>query len=91
MRSRDGIGVLAPQGAFDPASADDESLPTIDMKVDRACALLAAGHPASALHLLRNDELNDCLDVEMTREAYLALGRTMHADRLDVWLRLTDR
>ncbi|WP_203899659.1 hypothetical protein [Virgisporangium aliadipatigenens] len=89
--TRDGIGVLAPESAFDPASADDECLPTIDMKIDRASALLAAGHPASALHLLRNDELNDYLDEELTRQAYLALGRTMHADRLDVWLRLTDR
>lgn len=78
----DGIGVLAEAAAFAPivSSWDDDEV------IAHARELLAAGYPASALCVLKAP-YPDREAVETMRDAYQALGRTLHVERAAAWLR----
>lgn len=84
----DGVGVLAPAHSF--GDLDFEGMPGEPELFEREARRLAAeGMHAGALVLLKNLrawEPGDASIVTRMREAYLALGRPMHAARAATWL-----
>jgi hypothetical protein len=85
QRSNDGIGVLADESAFAPEPADLANWRHRDERVDHARRLVAAGYPASAVHVLKY-EFPERDDMLVMRDAYQALGRDLHVERADIWL-----
>lgn len=84
----DGVGVLADASLF--GDLDFEAMPGDQALFEREAARLAAeGKHAGALVLLKNlrswEPDNPCV-VEQMRNAYVALGRPMHAARAAGWL-----
>jgi hypothetical protein len=80
----DGIGVLADASAFAPhqeAAGWDR-----DTNLAQARRYLADGYPASALCMLK-DTYSDREVMQTMRKAYQALGRALHVERTDIWLR----
>jgi predicted DNA-binding WGR domain protein len=86
----DGIGVLAPSDAFGRKHFDEfRARDATDAACEEADRLLAAGAPAGALVLakrVRRWDGDDAAIISVMRDAYRALGRTMHAQRADAWL-----
>ncbi|MGH8792829.1 MAG: hypothetical protein ACRDXX_09295 [Stackebrandtia sp.] len=82
----DGIGVLAEATAFAPASTTADPEWGGDEHLAHARRLLAAGYPASALGVLKATYPEREV-MRTMREAYQALGRTLHVERADIWLR----
>lgn len=84
----DGVGVLAPVERF--GTLDFASMPGDDALFDReARRLMQERSYAGALVLLKNMrawEPSDASIVARMREAYLALGRPMHAARAAMWI-----
>lgn len=84
----DGVGVLAPRERF--GDLDFEALPGEPATFEREARRLAAGGcPAGALSVLKNLRSWSPDDVSLVarmRDAYLALGRPMHARRAAIWL-----
>jgi hypothetical protein len=89
----DGIGVLAPTSTFASEPFVLASLDGEESTLALAQAHLRAGHPASALVVVKDgyyDESPRRL-VELQAEAFLALGRPVLAARAARWLELTAR
>lgn len=63
----------------------DPTLP-VEEQVARARELVAAGYAGDALCVLK-DASPDRDVMHAMREAYEALGRTIHVERVDAWLR----
>lgn len=88
----DGVGVLAVEqlfGAFDVFSMGNEE----DRFEREALRLTAEGKHAGALLLLKHLRLlqpENARVVERMRDAYVALGRPMHAARASTWLTRRD-
>ncbi|MFD1539241.1 hypothetical protein [Nonomuraea guangzhouensis] len=82
----DGIGVLAEAAAFAPIAVEIVPSWDDDEHIAHARDLLAAGYPASALCVLKA-LYPDRAAVETMRDAYQALGRTLHVERAEAWLR----
>ncbi|MEV3927271.1 hypothetical protein [Actinomadura coerulea] len=82
----DGIGVLAEAAAFAPDIVhrpwdSDEHLSLTRWFLDD-------GYPGSALCVLKSLGGYDRPIVQMMREAYQQLGRALHVERAELWLRL---
>jgi hypothetical protein len=82
----DGIGVLAPVSAFAPGTFRMDR--AWDDELAWARRFLADGHPGSALCVLKSLPFYDRETVRLMREAYGRLGRDLHAERAELWLRL---
>jgi len=87
--TQDGLGVLAPAGAFaDRRPVVFEFGEPLDPVLDDAARLLDAGHPASALLALRNAFATDWQTfgrlLPLWQRAYLDLGRPTLAEALDL-------
>jgi hypothetical protein len=83
--SVDGIGVLAPASAFAPVPVEPENWDDVEERTTLARRLLADGHPASVVDLLKSTapERSDLL---LMRDAYRALRRDLHVERATIWL-----
>jgi hypothetical protein len=84
----DGIGVLAPAAAFAPGTVRVKDPWDSDEYLPQARRFLADGYPASALCVLKSLMSYDRATVQLMREAYEQLGRELHAERAELWLRL---
>ncbi len=84
----DGVGGLAPIARF--GNLDFAAMPGDHALFDReASRLMGEGSHAGALVMLKNMrawEPSDASIVARMREAYLALGRPMHAARAAMWM-----
>lgn len=82
----DGIGVLAEATAFAPGALKLEPEWYEEEHIAEAQRLLTEGYPASALCVLKATYPEREV-MQTMREAYRALGRMMHVERADLWLR----
>jgi hypothetical protein len=83
--SVDGIGVLAPASAFAPGPVEPTDWDDLDERTALARRLLADGHPASVVDLLKSDH-PERSDMLLMREAYRVLRRDLHVERAGIWL-----
>jgi hypothetical protein len=83
----DGIGVLSEKAAVAPFDVEYDALGPTEELVAEARRLLDAGYPADALCVLK-DAVSGPGVMEAMRDAYEALGRTLHVERAETWLRL---
>jgi len=85
--TNDGVGVLAPESAFD-GDVDEDTLDSEEATLSRARSYLDAGHPASALVTLKQGCYDDTPRslIELMREVHGALGRPALVRRADAWL-----
>jgi hypothetical protein len=83
----DGIGVLTEATAVAPFDVEVDSLRPAEENVAQARELLAAGYAADALCVLKDSAPGPEV-MRTMREAYQALGRTLHVERADAWLRM---
>lgn len=84
----DGIGVLAEAGAFAPGTIRVKNPGDLDGWRTTARVFLDDGYPGSALAVLKSLSLYEPATVALMREAYGRLGRDLHAERAELWLRL---
>ncbi|WP_433510102.1 hypothetical protein ACQP2T_40330 [Nonomuraea sp. CA-143628] len=82
----DGIGVLAEAAAFAPVAVEVGPSWDGDEHIAHARELLVAGYAASALCVLKATYPEREV-VQTMRDAYKALGRTLHVERAEAWLR----
>jgi hypothetical protein len=85
--TEDGIGVLTEQTAVAPFDVEIDPRRPVEETVAEARKLLRAGYPADALCLLK-DAPPGIGTMQAMRDTYAALGRTMHVERAEIWLRL---
>ncbi|MEO3873352.1 hypothetical protein ABGB18_31465 [Nonomuraea sp. B12E4] len=84
----DGIGVLADAAAFAPGTVRVDHPWDSEAYEPSARRFLADGYPGSALCVLKSLSSYDRTTVILMREAYRQLGRELHAERAELWLRL---
>ena len=84
----DGIGVLAEAAAFASETVRADRHGDVDDDVPLARRFLADGYPGSALCVLKSRPYYERATVRLMHEAYRRLGRELHADRAELWLRL---
>jgi hypothetical protein len=82
----DGVGVLAEADAFVPAPFEIDPGWYGDESVHHARHMLSEGYPATALCILKHTYREPGV-METMREAYQILGRTLHVQRADAWIR----
>ncbi|MFC5832787.1 hypothetical protein [Nonomuraea insulae] len=84
----DGIGVLADAAAFAPGTVRVDRPWDSDDYGPLAGRFLADGYPGSALCVLKSLTSYDRAAVRLMGEAYRQLGRELHVERAELWLRL---
>lgn len=84
----DGIGVLAPAAAFDADTAHPAHPADVEDNRQLARGFLDRRLPGSALCVLKSMSCYDTATVCLLAEAYRQLGRRLHVERAELWLRL---